>query len=52
MVADEVKRLSNMESDIKKYYKSNKSKLVHNHNYVKNFHMKNQTINIFKNLIG
>lgn len=52
MVADEVKRLSKMENEIKKYYKSNKSKLEHNHNYVKNFHTKNQTINIFNNLIG
>jgi hypothetical protein len=51
MVANEIKRLSKMEDDIKKYYKSNKSKLEHNHNYVKDFHLKNKTINIFKNLI-
>jgi hypothetical protein len=37
MVIDEIKRLSNMRDDITTYYKNNINRILHNHNYVKNY---------------
>ena len=37
MVINEIKRLSNMRDDITIYYKNNINRILHNHNYVKNY---------------
>jgi hypothetical protein len=50
MVVDEILRLSNIKSDIEIYYKSNIDKLIHNHNYIKDFYLKNETNLYFLNL--
>ena len=52
MVVDEIKRLSNMKGYIKEYYNKNMDKLVHNHNYIKNFKDTNSTMNLFSKLIN
>jgi len=50
MVVDEILRLSNIKNDIVNYYKSNIDKLIHNHNYIKDFYLKNETNLYFLNL--
>jgi hypothetical protein len=50
MVVDEINRLSNMRNDIEKYYKSNIGKLIHNHKYIRDFYLKNETNLYFLNL--
>jgi hypothetical protein len=50
MVVDEILRLSNMRIDIENYYKSNIDKLIHNHKYIKDFYLKNETNLYFLNL--
>lgn len=50
MIVDEVKRLSKEKENIKKYYKDNISKLVHNHEYVKNYKNNKQMDNFFLSL--
>jgi hypothetical protein len=52
MVIDEIKRLSNMKGYIKEYYNKNMDKLIHNHNYIKNFKDTNSTMNLFSKLIN
>lgn len=51
MVIDEIIRLSSMRNEIENYYKSNISKLIHNHRYIRDFHLKNQTNLYFLGLI-
>ena len=50
MVVEEINRLSNMKNDIETYYKSNIDKLIHNHKYIRDFYLKNETNLYFLNL--
>jgi hypothetical protein len=50
MVVDEISRLSTIRNDIQKYYKSNVNKLIHNHKYIRDFYLKNETNLYFLNL--
>jgi hypothetical protein len=49
-VFDEIKRLSGIRNEVELYYKSNKEKLISNHNYIKNFRDKQKTFKYFNNL--
>jgi hypothetical protein len=50
MVLNEIIRLSSMRDELKKYYELNIDKLIHNHKYVRDFHLKNETNLYFLNL--
>ena len=46
LIVEEIKRLSKLGSEIKKYYLSNREKFIHNHNYIKEF-QKNRSMDSF-----
>jgi len=47
MVIDEIKRLSKIKHEIKKYYIDNKQRVVNNHNFIKNYYHNNFTFQYF-----
>jgi hypothetical protein len=49
-VFNEIKRLSGIRNEVELYYKSNKEKLISNHNYIKNFRDKQKTFKYFDTL--
>lgn len=51
MLINEVKRLSNMREEISNYYKNNIDKLIHNHNFIKNYAEKQIEENYFLHII-
>lgn len=50
MVVSEIERLSKIKEEIKKYYISNKQKLITNHNFIENYYNHNFIPKYFKNL--
>jgi hypothetical protein len=50
MVVNEIKRLSTMREEIVQYYKNNIDKIIHNHNFVKNYPKKKIDENYFVKL--
>jgi hypothetical protein len=52
MVVNEIKRLSTMREEISIYYKNNIDKLLHNHNFIKEYPEKQIEENYFLNLMN
>lgn len=52
MVIDEIERLSKIKGEIKKYYVSNKHKLIHNYDFIKNYYHNKFTNQYFIQLIN
>jgi hypothetical protein len=52
MIVNEIKRLSNMREEIALYYKNNIDKLLHNHNFIKEYSKKQIEETYFLNLIN
>jgi hypothetical protein len=50
LVVKEVKRLSEKKEEIKNFYKKNVDKLIHNHNYIRDYKNKRQVDNFFLSL--
>jgi hypothetical protein len=50
LLVSEIKRLSKLKNEIQLYYKSNKDKLIHNHNYIRDHKNKKHMDNFFISL--
>jgi hypothetical protein len=50
LVVKQVKRLSEKKEEIKNFYKKNVDKLIHNHNYIRDYKNKRQVDNFFLSL--
>lgn len=50
MIVNEIRRLSKMKEEIKKYYFDNKQRLANNHNFIKDYYHNNFTSQYFTNL--
>ena len=50
MVLDEIIRLSKLEKEIKNYYITNKNRFIKNHEYISQYHLKNQKNKYFYDL--
>ena len=52
MIIAEIQRLSSMKEEISVYYKNNIDKIIHNHNFLKNYANKKVEENYFLKLIN
>jgi hypothetical protein len=50
MVVSEIVRLSKMKDEIRRYYVENRDKLILNHKYIADYHTKNYTNKVFREL--
>ena len=50
MIVKEIKRLSEMREEVANYYQENINKLIHNHNYIRDYKNERQVDNFFLSL--